>query len=48
MVRDLALYMGQKYVANRAKLDALSWVYAGMVVTLLVEIAAFIVDLWRF
>jgi hypothetical protein len=46
MVRDLALYMGIKYDANRAILDRLSRLYSCTVFTMLVEIAAFIIDLW--
>jgi len=46
MTRDLALYMGQKYDANRKTLNRLSWLYCAAVIIVCVEIAAFIIDLW--
>lgn len=46
MQRDLALHMQKKYGENRHKLDRLSKWYSATVVGLLVEITAFVIDLW--
>jgi hypothetical protein len=46
MDRDLALYVGQKYAVNRKRMDRLSNFYSAAVVALLIEIAAFVIDLW--
>lgn len=46
MQRNLALHMQRKYRENRDKLDGLSRWYSATVVGLLVEISAFVIDLW--
>lgn len=46
MQRDLALHMQSKYKENRNNLDALSRLYSATVIALLVEITAFVIDLW--
>ena len=46
MQRNLALHMQRKYEENRDKLDGLSRWYSATVVGLLVEISAFVIDLW--
>ena len=47
MDRDLALHLGEKYEANRRTIDQLTWVYCGVVATLLVEIISFVLTLWN-
>jgi hypothetical protein len=46
MKRDLALHMGQKYDENRRLLDKLALVHGGATVSLVIEVAAFMIDLW--
>jgi len=44
--RYLAVYMGQKFEVSRKRMDRLSNIYSATVVALLIEIAAFVIDLW--
>ena len=45
MERDLALHMGADYDSNREILDRLMWLYCGVVVALMVEISALVLDI---
>lgn len=46
MQRNLALHMQKKYAENRITLDRLSRRYSVAVIGLVVEVAAFVVDVW--
>ena len=46
MERDLALHLGAQYDPNAKILDRLMWLYAGVVVALVVEISALVLNLW--
>jgi hypothetical protein len=46
MERDLALRLAEQYDPNARILDRLMWLYCGVVVALIVEILALVLDIW--
>jgi hypothetical protein len=46
MERDLALRLAEQYDPNAKILDRLMWLYCGVVVALIVEISALVLDIW--